>query len=67
LVHTFNIEKIRLKSAEGKQQVEQVLNLAGIEIREYHTRRLGYGFSMLVFVILALALFIKIRQTVNPK
>ena len=40
---------------------QEALSLANIEIEEFFTRRYGYGVATIIFIVLAGALFLKIR------
>ncbi len=67
MVHTFDPALIIEKSGEGKQLSQDAIALAGLEIAEFNKRRLGYGISTLTFVLLAFALYLKIRQIDTSK
>jgi len=62
LVHTFDTTKIREKSAEGINASLAALNFAKQEIDEYFSRRLGFGIATLTLLLLAIALFFKIKS-----
>lgn len=62
LVHTFDTTKIREKSAEGINASLEALNFADQEIDEYFSRRFGFGIATLSLLLLAVALFFKIRS-----
>jgi hypothetical protein len=61
LVHTFDTAKVKEKTDEGAAAAKEALNMANTEIDEYYTRRYGYGIATLIFLVLAAALFLKIR------
>lgn len=61
LVHTFDSMKVKDKTDEGMAAVSEALTLANVEIEEYFTRRYGYGIATIIFLILAAALYFKIR------
>jgi len=67
MVHTFDPIQITEKAGEGKQLSQTAITLAGLEISEFNQRRLGFGISTLVFVLLAFALYMKIKQIDNNK
>jgi hypothetical protein len=62
LIHTFDVEKIKNQSAGGKKLIDEAMNQERLEIKEYNWRRMGFGISTLAFVILIIALILKIRQ-----
>ncbi|MBC8193282.1 MAG: cytochrome c3 family protein [FCB group bacterium] len=62
MVHTFDPIQITEKAGEGKELSAKALALASLEISEFNQRRLGFGISTLAFVLLALAVFLKIKQ-----
>ena len=67
LIHTFDPAKVKAKSKEGVKAAKEAIHQAELGIKEYHSRRLGYGLSTLAFVILAIAVFLKIRQRSNDQ
>jgi predicted CXXCH cytochrome family protein len=62
MVHTFDPVQIAEKAAEGKELSAKAISLASMEISEFNQRRLGFGISTLAFVLLAFAVFLKIKQ-----
>jgi len=62
LVHTFDVGKISSKSAEGQKLLAGAIDMEKFEIKEFYWRRFGFGISTLAFVILIIALILKIRQ-----
>lgn len=62
LVHTFDPEKVKEKTEEGKELVVKAINSADKELDEYYTRRKGFAFATGLFLLLAVALFLKIRD-----
>jgi predicted CXXCH cytochrome family protein len=62
LVHTFDPEKVGAKTTEGLAKANEALDLAARQIKDFHVRRRGFGMATLFTTILALALFLKIRQ-----
>ncbi|MCF7801756.1 MAG: cytochrome c3 family protein [Candidatus Marinimicrobia bacterium] len=62
LIHTFDTEEVKAKGADGIKTAKEAIHLAEMEIQEFQTRRVGYGLSTLAIVILAIAVFLKIRQ-----
>jgi hypothetical protein len=62
LVHSFDTTKIREKSQEGVNASLEALNFANKEIEEYFSRRFGFGLATLTLLLLAIALFFKIRS-----
>lgn len=67
MVHTFDPIQVTEKAVEGKELSTSAMALASLEISEFNQRRLGYGISTLAFVLLALAVFLKIKQIDNSK
>jgi hypothetical protein len=61
LVHTFDTAKVKNKTDEGAAAAAEAINLANLEIEEYFTRRYGYGIATLIFLLLAVALYLKIK------
>ncbi|NQV49161.1 MAG: cytochrome c3 family protein [Candidatus Marinimicrobia bacterium] len=62
MVHTFDADQVAEKAVEGKGLSSQAIELAGDEIHEFNRRRVGFGIATLAFVLLALAVYFKIRQ-----
>ena len=62
MVHTFDADQVAEKAVEGKGLSSQAIELAGDEIHEFNRRRTGFGIATLAFVLLALAVYLKIRQ-----
>jgi len=62
LIHTFDTSKVFAKTNEGILASHDALKLADNEISEYFNRRLGYGIATFVFILLAAALYLKIRS-----
>lgn len=61
-VHTFDAELVREKTTEGTAKAREALGLAIAQIEESHVRRRGFGMATVFISLLALALFLKIRQ-----
>jgi predicted CXXCH cytochrome family protein len=61
LVHNFNTEEIKKNSEEGKAKARVAVETAEKEIKDYHTRRRGFGIATLFIMVLTIALFFKIR------
>jgi hypothetical protein len=66
LVHTFNADKVFEKSNDGIKKSIEAINLANKEIESYYDRRFGFAFSTVAFLILAIALYFKIRGIEKP-
>lgn len=62
MIHTFDTTQVNAKSLEGIKTAKEAIHLADLEIQEYHTRRLGFGLSVIAIIILAFAVYLKIRQ-----
>ncbi len=67
LVHTFDTSKVNEKTNEGKERVLKAINLADKELNEYSTRRKGYAIATIVFILFAVALYLKIRDYEKKK
>ena len=67
LVHTFDVNKVVKKTEEGEKLVKQAIDLADKELDEYYTRRRGFAIATVVFIIFAVALFLKIRDIEKKK
>ncbi len=67
LVHTFQAELVGERTSSGIVKSEEALQLAAAEIRDYHTRRRGFGIASIFIAILAVALFFKIRDMEKKK
>ncbi len=65
LVHTFDTSKVFAKANEGIAASYEAIKLADNEINEYFNRRLGYGIATIILILLALALYLKIRSLNN--
>ena len=61
LVHAFDSEAFIEKAEAGVALSNQAIDLADNEVREFYTRRRGFGISTLAFVLLAIALYLHIR------
>lgn len=62
LVHTFDPGKIKETTSEGMNLTDQALTMANDEIKEFHTRRRGFGVAVAFIFVLAIALFVKIKD-----
>jgi predicted CXXCH cytochrome family protein len=62
LVHTFDPEKVGEKTNEGINKAKIALDLSIKEIKDYNSRRRGFGIATLFITVLAIALFLKIRE-----
>ena len=62
LVHTFDAEKVSARTHEGLVKTGEAIALADRQVKDYHVRRRGFGMATLFTTILALALFLRIRQ-----
>jgi hypothetical protein len=62
LVHSFDADTMLQKASEGMDISSEAILLAGAELEEFSTRRKGFGLSTLAFVLLAIGLYLKIRQ-----
>lgn len=62
LVHTFDPEKVGEKTNEGVSKAREALQLSIKEIKDYNSRRFGFGIATLFITVLAIALFLKIRE-----
>ena len=62
LVHTFDPQKVGLKTAEGVKKADEAMVLAEESIKDHFIRRRGLGFATLFITLLVVALILKIRQ-----
>jgi predicted CXXCH cytochrome family protein len=62
LVHTFDPEKVSTRTGEGLAKAREAIEMADRQVKDYHVRRRGFGMATLFTTILALALFLRIRQ-----
>lgn len=62
LVHTFDPNKIGTKTQEGITKTKYAIDLAEKEIDEYYTRRNGFAAATVAFLVLAVALYFKIKD-----
>jgi len=65
LIHTFDTAQVFEKTNEGILASFGALKLADNEIAEYFNRRLGYGVAIFILILLAAALYLKIRSLSN--
>ncbi|MDA3862164.1 MAG: cytochrome c3 family protein [Melioribacteraceae bacterium] len=61
IIHTFDTAQVFAKADEGILASTNALILADNEIEEYFNRRLGYGITTFIFILLAAALYWKIK------
>lgn len=62
LVHNFDSKKVKEKTDEGLLKVDGAILLANEQISDFHTRRRGLGLSIVFIAILAIGLYLKIRE-----
>ena len=62
LVHAFDADVFVAKAQEGIEINQAAIEMADQEVHEYYQRRRGFGISALAFVLLAIGLFLKIRE-----
>jgi predicted CXXCH cytochrome family protein len=62
LIHNFNPKEIRKKTEEGKEKANAAIVQADAEIKDYYSRRRGYGVATIIITILVIALYFKIRE-----
>lgn len=67
LVHTFDLEKVKEKTDKGEQVVNEAINLADKEFDKYYTRRRGFAIATVLFIIFAVALYLKIKDIEKKK
>jgi len=67
LVHTFDLEKVEAKTDEGEVVVKEAIILAEKELDEYYSRRKGFAIATVVFILFAVALFLKIKDIEKKK
>jgi hypothetical protein len=61
LVHAFDPDKLAPTIEEGVTKADNALVLAVEQVKEYHTRRRGFGMATIFITILLVALFFKLR------
>ena len=62
LVHTFDPDKVGLKTNEGLTRIQKARQLAELQIENYGVRRKGFGIATIFITILVIALYFKIRE-----
>lgn len=62
LTHTFDSIKVGEKTKEGYKNASEAILLAQNEIDEYYTRRNGFAAATLIFLIIVLVLYFKIKD-----
>lgn len=62
LVHSFDPDKIAAKTNEGMEKVNKTILIANEEIKDFHTRRRGFGVALGFIALLAIGLYWKIRE-----
>ncbi len=62
LVHTFDPEKVGARTDEGVAKAREALALSLAQIKEFGTRRIGFGLATLFITLLAIGLYLKIRE-----
>jgi len=62
LVHTFDPEKVSERTDEGTARAREALALSVVQIGEHRNRRIGFGLATLFITILAIGLYLKIRE-----
>lgn len=61
-VHTFDPTKVREKTDEALKNAHMAIELGKKELDDYDFRRMGLGVATLIITLLAIALYIKIRD-----
>lgn len=62
LVHTMDADRLAEKTNEGLRAIDQALDLAYTQIYAERNRRIGFGIATLFTTLLAIGLYLKIRQ-----
>jgi len=62
LIHTFSTERVNEKTSEGIKVLKEAALLSDEEIDKYYTRRNGFAIATLIFIIIAIALYFRIRE-----
>ena len=65
-VHSFDTTVVSKLASEGYELTAKALNLADSEMDEYYRRREGFIYTSIIFLILGLGIFFKIKSN-NPK
>lgn len=66
-VHTFDPEKVKEKTTEGKKYGEEAIAKANAEISEYYTRRNGFAAATLLITLFIIGLYLKIKDMSKKK
>lgn len=66
-VHTFNSDTVASTTNAGIKLAKQSINMADIEIEKYYDRRNGFLIATFVLVILAVGLYLKIKDIEKTK
>lgn len=67
LVHTFDSDMVRAKSAAGLKKIQGAIQLADKEIHEFDIRRGGFGIATIFITILIVAIFFKLKEIEKHK
>lgn len=62
-IHSFDTSIVLSKTNKGEQIAQKALILTSNEFNEYNSRRTGFFYATIAFFILALGVFLKIRQS----
>jgi len=62
LVHTFDEDTVKSKTDDGVKLVQQAITISDKEIDKYYKRRYGFLIATVVLIILAVAIFLKIKD-----
>jgi predicted CXXCH cytochrome family protein len=68
LVHSFDASVLTEKTDEGVTKAKEAIELAGQQIEEHRTRRLGFAVAAFFATLLLIALYLKLRdiERVSP-
>ena len=62
LIHTFDTTKVGDKTKEGVDITNKAMAMAQAQIDEYYTRRNGFAAATVVFLIIVVTLYLKIKD-----
>jgi len=62
MIHSFELSRVRDEKKTGYQAAADIIRQAKSLVREYYYRRTGFGIFTLIITLLAVLLYLKIRQ-----
>ena len=61
-IHTFHVDDVSASISEGMDAARKALVIGETGLKDYHFRRNGFAISSIIVTMVALALFLKIRE-----